>query len=486
MHARKVLSRGLLLLLLMQSCGAKDKSKHRHATKGEGKPERKGKSSLAKHTILATRDHSSNLRDQMVADRARDIVAAHNFRAPKEGRGRAIVRGQLWRCCPSSWFNTRHEELHTEVFLLRPYKTGATTLQALLWRWAEERKFPIVSHSRDIDAIGGGLESESSRVGASGVYSPGLAAQHAAAASSAAGAGRLYDARLSLPEFEQVASGLALEPHRQGLLRQDDPVFVTVLREPLERAVALFYWAHRRPESIATARRSSPRLWRREVKGSFSEEHLKHCAAFADQGEGLNGVYAIAPQWALFGEDPSSAGAALRRAHVLVGFLDRFDELVVMLRRRLGWQSMRDALYLSTNYYRHPGPSDWPRAALEALNASEPVAGDHAFIGEYAAKLYEEQTRTFGVERLRQESESLDSVLDDVRGHCDPRDLEHRGQREFLPACRHHCEGMAKVSACFGKRFDEQHSAAAVRFRAMKIREIAGLAAAPHTPLVVR
>lgn len=36
------------------------------------------------------------------------------------------------------------------------------------------------------------------------------------------------------------------------------------------------------------------------------------------------------------------------------------------------------------------------------------------------------------------------------------------------------------------RRFDEQHSAAAVRMRAVKIREIAGAQAVLHTPLVLR
>jgi hypothetical protein len=34
--------------------------------------------------------------------------------------------------------------------------------------------------------------------------------------------------------------------------------------------------------------------------------------------------------------------------------------------------------------------------------------------------------------------------------------------------------------------FDEQHSAAAVRTRAIKIREISGAHAVPHTPMVLR
>ena len=56
-----------------------------------------------------------------------------------------------------------------------------------------------------------------------------------------------------------------------------------VLREPLARAVALFYWAHRTPEAVATSRNSSPRLWRREAPGAYSSEHREHIDAFAAQ-----------------------------------------------------------------------------------------------------------------------------------------------------------------------------------------------------------
>ena len=93
--------------------------------------------------------------------------------------------------------------------------------------------------------------------------------------------------------------------------------------------------------------------------------------------------------------------------------------------------------------------------------------------------------RSFGEERLEREAEALAGLLDDLRGHCDPRGVEGRHGAQFLPACRHHCEGHARVRACFDRRFDERHSAAAVRQRAQMIREIAGAGAVPHTPVVI-
>ena len=70
--------------------------------------------------------------------------------------------------------------------------------------------------------------------------------------------------------------------------------------------------------------------------------------------------------------------------------MDRFDELVVMLRRRLGWASMRDMAYLRTNHYRHPAAEEWPPALVQQLNDSAPVATDRKFLALVATQ-YREQ-----------------------------------------------------------------------------------------------
>jgi hypothetical protein len=169
---------------------------------------------------------------------------------------------------------------------------------------------------------------------------------------------------------------------------------------------------------------------------------------------------------------------------VLVGFVEDFDELVVMLRWRLGWRSIKGAIYLSTNHYKHPDPLDWPPSLLQRLNESGTVASDQAFVAA-AKDQYSEQVTAFGLERLGKEVQALRTLMDDLRGHCDGTDLEHRARRHFMPACRHHCEGQTRIEQCFEKRFDDQHSAEAVRTRANKLREIAGAGAVTHTPLVV-
>ena len=75
---------------------------------------------------------------------------------------------------------------------------------------------------------------------------------------------------------------------------------------------------------------------------------------------------------------------------MLVGFSDRFGELVCLLRRRLGWASVRDALYLDTNHYRHPTAGDWPILAARRLNASAAVRGDWLFLAS-AEDMYTQQ-----------------------------------------------------------------------------------------------
>ena len=78
------------------------------------------------------------------------------------------------------------------------------------------------------------------------------------------------------------------------------------------------------------------------------------------------------------------------RAQAQVGFLDRFDEFVVMLRRRLGWFSQKDMTYLRTNHYRHPTVAEWPPNYAQQLNSSIPIATDHTFLA-LVEKQYREQ-----------------------------------------------------------------------------------------------
>ena len=130
----------------------------------------------------------------------------------------------------------------------------------------------------------------------------------------------------------------------------------------------------------------------------------------------------------------------------------------MLLRRRMGWGSLADLLYVSANHYRAPTASALPPALLRRLNTSSPVAQDHKFCA-LAERQYEEQVNAFGGrERLSGEVQQLRGVLKGLRARCDPGGSrsELRGRRAFLPPCSHDCEGHARVARCFQKYYKEE------------------------------
>ena len=261
---------------------------------GEGKPARHRAPMHGGLAQLEKRDSNHFFKAQLVEERAQAIMQTQSFGRPKGMRARAIAREVGWRCCPADWFTTKNREVDAEVYFLRPYKTGASTLQGLLWTWAISRHIPLLSHPRDMNRTDLPLVAATAPV---------AFAAHMHKTSSEQGkhrGARLYDARLTLRDYERVARFRAHGPQPS----RHEPVYVALLRDPLARAVATFYGAHRQPESIATARRTSPRLWRRESRGSFSKEHLAHIALFAAQKGSsrrfVQALYRIEPLWVFF------------------------------------------------------------------------------------------------------------------------------------------------------------------------------------------
>jgi len=220
---------------------------------GEGKPARHHPPTSARAALLAKRDEAHIFKAALVEGRAGAIIESHKFGRPAGMRARPVARLAVWRCCPASWFHTKAAEVDAEVYLLRPLRTGSTTLQGVLWAWAAGRHVPVLSHARDMN---------DSRVAA---VTPGAPADFAAR--NAGRAARLYDARLPLWEYERVASARAVSLNKiaaaaaagggalvgGGLRRRsvdgqgallppaglslEAPVFVTLLREPLGRAI---------------------------------------------------------------------------------------------------------------------------------------------------------------------------------------------------------------------------------------------------------
>lgn len=449
----------VIVLLILLSNPTLSKNSNRERSNAPGSMA----GAIFKHRGTERLSRGASLKDKM-----QTALAGHVVGKPRGALVKIHPLSSTWRCCPPAWFDTKPSEVVADVVFVRPYKTSCTTIQTLLWRWAVQRGIPVIANPQEMQRNESALSLKAS------------SAKTIKGSPLPAGRSRLFDARLSFPEYEEILR--AQSPSLAATLGMEPTVFITMLREPLERAVALFYWAHRKPESVKTAGQVSPRLWRREQKGAFCREHLAHARAFAAQNESLAALYRITPMWTSFGADAEDAAAALRRGHFLVGFSDRFDEFVVLLRFRLGWRSLRDALYLSTNHYRAPGPQEWPPAPLAVLNASWPVATDHRFV-KLARAHAEEQRRSFSAPRLAREVGALEAVLADVRGHCDPRNSERRPAAQYFPACKHHCEGHARLEACFLARFNSTHSAEAQRLQAAQLRSLSGPAAVAHTPL---
>jgi len=442
----------LLLLASYHSWGIRDS--------GEERLPRLSTPTSAMDAMLAKRDSAQSYKSQLVQDRAHQIAAQLNHGRPKGAKVRVIHQIEVWRCCPSEWFQSRRDEPSNDVMFIRQYRTGSATLRDVLWRWAQHRQIDIETHDIHFN----------------------LTKQHLRPTYKETTPIRRYiDSRLSVEDFRKIKYNWLA---RASILPDNEPMLITLLRDPLERSLALFYWAHSRPESMQTAK-TSPRIWRRENKGFFSKEHMEHCNVFAEQSEWQTPkIYTIVPQWSLYGESAEEGALVLRNLHVMIGFTDKLEEFLIMLRRRLGLPSIKEVVYLSTNHYRHPSVSDWPLPVVNKLNSSSPLVSDYIFINK-AKEQYHEQRRTFGSDRMLKELTSFQHILDDARGVCDLRDLENRGLREFMPPCSRSCEGHSRLLKCFMKRFDEKHSATAIRSAANKLREIGGVQAAPHTPLVV-
>jgi hypothetical protein len=142
-----------LLLALPPLVSPHRREKHESTAtgSGEGKPARRRAPEPGKLAQLKKRDANSFFKAQLVEERAQAIMQAQSFGRPKGMRARPFARDVAWRCCPPDWFTTKAREVDAEVYLLRPYQTGASTLQGLLWAWAATRHVPLLSHSRDMN-----------------------------------------------------------------------------------------------------------------------------------------------------------------------------------------------------------------------------------------------------------------------------------------------------------------------------------------------
>lgn len=72
-----------------------------------------------------------------------------------------------------------------------------------------------------------------------------------------------------------------LPDYLQGSQRVIDPIYISILREPISQAVSLFYWKNQETQMLAIA--PEARLYRFENPGNFSKEHVDAIKVFLTQ-----------------------------------------------------------------------------------------------------------------------------------------------------------------------------------------------------------
>ena len=95
-------------------------------------------------------------------------------------------------------------------------------------------------------------------------------------------------------------------------------------------------------------------------------------------------------KFAWFADTAQNAVKELIEREFLVGLVHRFDQLLVMLRYRLGIPTYRDILALSSNHYRHPKAAQWPRVSMQLLNGTGKIQTDWRFLSA-AERIYNRQ-----------------------------------------------------------------------------------------------
>jgi hypothetical protein len=145
---------------------------------------------------------------------------------------------------------------------------------------------------------------------------------------------------------------------------QGEAVYVTVLRNPVDRVVSLYYHALREPDDPFHER----------VAGGLGLEAF--VAACPEAANGQTRRIAGAGGDALL----DAAKENLERRFAVAGLTERFDETVVLLRRKLGWKRMPYYLPGLVNTRKRPRSAIDPDvlALIEGRNQLDRELYDHA------------------------------------------------------------------------------------------------------------
>jgi hypothetical protein len=174
----------------------------------------------------------------------------------------------------------------------------------------------------------------------------------------------------------------AFDEHMQGRL----PYF-TILRDPIERAISLYYFIRRTDIHPLYDLLRSGEVGLQDFIESKADEMIDN-----GQTRMVSGVWRGPPFGELTEETLDIAKRNLRERFLVVGLTERFDETLILTKRALGWGSV---VYKPQNVSpERPSAGALTGSTVEAIAAANQLDIE---LYEYAVTLFKEQMRRQGV-----------------------------------------------------------------------------------------
>lgn len=192
----------------------------------------------------------------------------------------------------------------------------------------------------------------------------------------------------ALPESERARYRL-LKGHVLYGLHEAVPrpsMYITILRDPVERVISQYYYARSRPDHYLYSRLNQ--------KGMTLYEYVARNVTpeISNQQTGMLAGQGVAERHTpLTGESLARAKHNLKTHFRVVGLTEEFDTSLLLLQRAFGWKL---PLYLRENV-----TSEKPRGAQIDSRARELLAERNALDAEiyaFARELFEAQCRAYG------------------------------------------------------------------------------------------
>jgi hypothetical protein len=187
-----------------------------------------------------------------------------------------------------------------------------------------------------------------------------------------------------------------------GLLRPS--VYVTMLRDPVDRVVSLYYFLRRRPDIVYY-----DQIRTMSLKDLFSDTG-PHSVVRNAQVRQISGADIDAP---LSVDTLEIAKEHLREHFVMVGLTERFNESLLLLGRTFGWK-WRDLLY-SRRYQVGKNKPRQDRISPSALGVIRKCNELDIELYRFAQRMFEESVRKQG-ETFSQELQAFERQLSSFQG----------------------------------------------------------------------